>query len=66
MLAKLFETLSSVVESTLSLIVEVFTNTTALFYSDETGFTFVGLLMLVAFGMSLAFFGWKVIKGLLK
>ena len=48
------------------MIADVFTNTTALFYNTDTGFTFVGMLMLFAFGMSIAFFGWKVIKGLLK
>jgi hypothetical protein len=65
MIAKLFEVLTEVVTSTLSLVKSVFTNTTEIFYIEETGFTFVGTLMLVTLGMSLAFFAWKVIKGLL-
>lgn len=66
MLAKLFEVLGQVVTNTLTLIIDVFEGTTAIFYNDTEGFTFVGTLMLVAFGMSIAFFGWKVIKGLIK
>lgn len=66
MITKLFGVLGDVITNTLALLVDIFEGTTAVFYIEETGFTFVGTLMLVALGMSMAFFGWKVIKGLLK
>ena len=42
------------------------TSITGMFYSAESGLTFLGVLLTIAMGVGLVYWGFKLIKGLIK
>ena len=61
----LFSALATIITGLISAITGAFTGITAIFYT-ETGFTTLGALLLIGFGLFFVMFAWRVIKSLLK
>lgn len=63
---RIFEIVSGVVTALLNVITNLFNSLVAIFYSAENGFTFVGVLLLVAVGVPLVYWGINFIINLIK
>ena len=72
MAATFFEYIASVVTAFVSLIGEAVTGVSALFVTTDatthaiTGLTFLGELSLIAVGVGLVYFVWKLINSLIR
>lgn len=65
-MTQILEGIGSVITSVMGWIVSLFEGVVDLFYNTETGFTFVGVLLLVAFGLSMVWVVIQFIRSLVK
>lgn len=61
----IFEVIGAVITNLVSAIGSALTSMTTLFYNAETGFTFVGVLLLITVGTALVWGAWALIKNLI-
>lgn len=66
MVAEFWEIVIDVVGGFLQAIIKSFTGVVDIFYLEETGFTVVGQLLLIALGMSIVYFAIRFIRNLIK
>lgn len=62
----LFEIVSSVITSLVGALTSAVSGITELFYDAETGFTFVGTLLLIGLGFTLVFWAFRFIRNLVR
>lgn len=65
-ITELFEIVSSVISSLVDALISAVNGITALFYEPETGFTFVGTMLLIGLGFTLVFWAFRFIRGLIR
>lgn len=65
-ITELFEIVSSVITSLVSALTSAVTGITTLFYNEETGFTFVGTMLLIGLGFTLVFWAFRFIRSLIR
>lgn len=61
----IFDVIADVVTNLVTTIGNALTAMTSLFYNAESGFTFVGVLLLITVGTSLVWGAWALIKNLI-
>lgn len=61
----IFEVIADVVTNLITTIGTALTSMTSLFYNAESGFTFVGVLLLITVGTTLVWGAWALIKNLI-
>lgn len=61
----LFSALATIITGLITALTGAFSGVVAIFYTD-TGFTALGALLLIGFGLFFVMFAWRVIKSLLK
>lgn len=61
----IFEVIGEAVESFATMLGSAVTSITSLFYNAESGFTFVGVLVLIAAGIGIVYWVVRLIRGLL-
>ena len=66
MVAELFEVISEVMSSYVTAITSMFTSLINIFYVDGTGFTLLGILVLIGFGIGIVKWGFNLVKGLVR
>lgn len=66
LLTDIFDVVLRVVQEFISVLVELFTNITNLFYTNEGGLTFIGVLLLIGLGMSLVYWAFRFIRNLIR
>lgn len=64
MLAKITETIGSLLTAILGWLGDAFTGITGLFY-DETGFTLVGVFLLIGIALMLVMLVFRLIRGII-
>lgn len=65
----LFAALAAIVTGLFTSLAEALTGVTEIFYissGENAGFTVLGALLLIGFGLFFVMFAWRVIQGLLK
>lgn len=65
-MVSILEGIGSVITGVMSWIVSLFKGVTELFYTAEDGFSFLGVILLVAFGLSMVWVVIQFIKSLVK
>lgn len=65
-MVQILEGIGNVITSVMGWIVSLFSGVTELFYNAETGFSFLGVILLVAFGLSMVWVVIQFIKSLVK
>lgn len=63
---EIFEVIGSVVTQFANTLGSAITSITSMFYNAETGMTFLGVLLLIAAGVGLVYWGFRLIRGLIK
>lgn len=66
MIAEFWDLVVQIVTGFLSALTSAFTGIVELFYVDESGFTVIGQLLLVALGMGIVYFAFRFIRSLIK
>lgn len=64
--SELFEIVGSVINSLVNALIEAVSGITPMFYEPETGFTFVGVLLLIGLGFTLVFWAFRFIRNLIR
>lgn len=65
MLAKVTETIGGLLTAILGWFDEAFTGITGLFYDAETGFTLVGVFLLIGIALMLVMLVFRLIRGII-
>lgn len=63
---QLWEVVSSVVSGMISALVSALSSLTVVFYETETGFTFIGVLLLMGIGVGLVYFVFRFVQNLVR
>lgn len=66
LVSELFEIVGSVITSLINALVNAVSGITSIFYEPETGFTFVGTLLLIGLGFTLVFWAFRFIRNLIR
>lgn len=66
MVSQLFSQLADIITGLISAMVSSINGVVELFYDSTNGFTFLGSLLLIGFGLFFVMFAWRVIQGLIK
>lgn len=66
MIAQFWEAVVQVVNGFIQALVTAFDSAVELFYKEDTGFTVVGMLLLIGLGMSIVYYAFRFIRGLIK
>lgn len=66
MITQLFTELAAIITGLVASLVSVLNGVVEVFYEPTEGFTFLGSLLLIGFGLFFVMFAWKVIQGLIK
>lgn len=66
MITKLFEELAGIITGLVTSLISALNGVVEVFYDSETGFTVLGGLLLIGFGLFFVMFAWRVIQGLIK
>jgi len=61
----LFDALAEIITGLFTSLANALTGVVAIFY-DENGFTVLGALLLIGFGLFFVMFAWRVIQALIK
>jgi len=64
-ITELFEIVSAVISSLVDALISAVNGITGLFYT-ESGFTFVGVMLLIGLGFTLVFWAFRFIRGLIR
>lgn len=65
-MVQILEGIGDVITSVMGWVVSLFSGVTELFYKAEGGFSFLGVILLVAFGLSMVWVVIQFIKSLVK
>lgn len=65
MLAKVTETIGSLLTAILGWLGDAFTGITDLFYDETTGFTLVGVFLLIGIALMLVMLVFRLIRGII-
>lgn len=65
MLAKITETIGSLLTAILGWLEDAFTGITGLFYDETTGFTLVGVFLLIGIALMLVMLVFRLIRGII-
>ena len=66
MVADIFTTIGDVIVGYLDAIADMFNSVIALFYNADTGFTLLGTLLLIGFGIGIVVWGVNLVRGLIR
>lgn len=66
MAAKVLETLTSLLTGFISMLKDAFSGVVGIFYDAETGFTLIGVFLLIGLVLSLIWIVFKVIRKIVK
>ena len=65
LITKMFEVIVGVITNFITALTSSLNGIVSLFYVEETGFTFLGILILVAVGVGLVYWAFRLIRGLI-
>lgn len=65
MVAKIFETITSVITSFVTSLTSALNGVVAIFYTEESGLTILGTLLLISLGMGIVYWGFRLIRNLI-
>lgn len=67
-ISDLFTALTTIITGLFTALADALTGVTAIFYTsgENGGFTVLGALLLIGFGLFFVMFAWRVIQGLIK
>ncbi len=65
MLAKVTETIGSLLTAILGWLGDAFSGITGLFYDEDTGFTLVGVFLLIGIALMLVMLVFRLIRGII-
>lgn len=65
-ITEIFEVIGGAVTNFATTLASAVTSVTGMFYSAEGGMTFLGVLLLIAAGVGIVYFGFRLIKGLVR
>lgn len=63
---EIFEVIGGVVTQFANTLGSAITSITSMFYDPTNGMTFLGVLLLIAAGVGLVYWGFRLIRGLIK
>lgn len=67
MIEAIFETLGEIVTAFVEVLANVFSNIVTLFWNATSGqLTILGILLLISVGTGLVYYGYRVIRGLIR
>lgn len=66
LITEIFEVIGSAVTNFATSLTSAVNSITTLFYVPETGMTFIGTLLLIAAGVGLVYWGFRLIRGLVR
>ena len=64
LITDMFEVVVDAITAFVSALGDALSSITSLFYVAETGFTFLGILLLIAVGVGLVYWAFRLIRGL--
>lgn len=65
MVAKIFETITSVITQFITSLTTALNGVIDIFYQEETGLTVLGTLLLISLGMGIVYWGFRLIRNLI-
>lgn len=65
MVAKIFETITSVITQFVNSLSSALNGVIDIFYVEETGLTVLGTLLLISLGMGIVYWGFRLIRNLI-
>lgn len=66
MVAQIFQEIAAAITAMISALTSAITGVTSLFYDNEKGMTFLGVLLLIAVGVGIVYWAFNLIKGLVR
>ena len=65
-ISAIFNSVGQAITSFSTALASGLTSITSMFYDAESGLTFVGVLLTIAMGCGIVYWGFKLVKGLIK
>lgn len=62
----IFEVVSAAINNFITALSSAIGSVTEIFYSSESGFTFVGVMLLIAVGIGIVYWAFRFIRGLVQ